>query len=127
MDQKTHNLVRSVCYSHQEPFLTSIETGDRCQVIATITESSETKRFKGVISVFVLGSVKLHGAKYDFDDLSKALNWIDKVFAVFEPFGPPEMLYLPEWSDPEENEKVINKWSDGLFEFGGKNQLTKCP
>lgn len=126
MDQKKHNLVRSVSYSHQEPFLVSTETGGKCQVIATIIEDMETKIFNCEVNVFMLETVKFYSKKYEFASLKTALNWIDKVFAVFEPFGPPEMLYLPEWSDPEEAEKAINKWTDGLFDLGWKNQLTKC-
>jgi hypothetical protein len=91
--------------------------------MVTVKESL-TDGFTGNIEIFLLDEVRAEEEEYQFATLEKALGWVKQVFSKVEPFGPPEVLYIPEWGRPQEVDKIIRKWTDGLFGWSGKNNLT---
>lgn len=108
------NKVRSASFSHSEPFIVNKSSGDKYQIIAKLVEV-ENENFIVEICAFNTTLVLTETSNHSFDTISEALKWIISIFEAFHPFGPPEVLYLPEWRDESEVEACFKKWSDGLF------------
>lgn len=84
----------------------------------------KTGEFLVNVEIFFLDQAKAQTSDKHFSNIREALKFVDLVFGKMKPFSAPEVLYLPEWSVEEEVEKVILKWTDGLFGWGEKKDLT---
>ena len=108
------NKIRAACFSHSESFIVHKETKDHYQIIAKLTEV-ENEDFNVEITAFNTTSVITESSEKSFNNISSSMEWIVSIFDAFLPFGPPEVLYLPEWRDEKEIDECFKKWADGLF------------
>ena len=77
----------------------------------------ETKKNKLSVEVvfFNLSTCLSRNKTREFLNIGSAMDWIIEIFGVFEPDGPPEVLFLPEWSDVASVEQCFKTWTDTLF------------
>jgi hypothetical protein len=108
------NLVRAACFSHREPFLVSVDGGIQYQVMTQLIENQE-EEFTVTVSVFNLESLAMEEDTRIFQSLKFGMDWIVQCFEVFEPHGPPEVLYLPSWESLENTQRTISTWAETLF------------
>ena len=108
------NLIRAIAFSHREPFLISLLESERAQVVAQLIEAQKGG-FTVTVSIFTLSSCISNEETRLFPSIGVAMDWIIQIFNLFESHGPPEVLYLPEWSAEETVEECMSTWTETLF------------
>lgn len=108
-------IVRTVCFSHSEPFLEFEER--KYQVMTRIFEIYQggDKPFEIEIQLWNQTDANFSKKAYATPTLEMALEYSNETFKRLGFDGIPEVLYLPEWSDSEVAQNYIKKWSDNLF------------
>lgn len=118
LNKMPQKIVRTVCFSHSEPFLEF--EGRKYQVMTRIFEifKGGEKPFELEIQFWNQTDGKFSKKDFLAPSLETALEHSNKVFWNLGFDGIPEVLYLPEWSDSEVAQGYIKKWSDNLFGLG---------